>query len=362
MTRIPPTGLLDVPPVTAAEIAAVEDAAAALLDAPAALLVQGEAVLALEAAAAGLAHPGVRALNVVTGPYGAWFGRLLARGGAEVRQLQVAPRHAVDPADVEEELRRHPVDVLAVVQAEAATGATNDIDAIAALARAHGALLVVDAVASVGAEEVSVRRWGAGVVVLGGQKGLAGPAGVSVAAVSDAAWSAMAANPRAPRESVLSLLDAKDRWLDAGRRAVVGTPGTLETLALGLALARVSHEGLPAVIARHAAAAAATRAGLRALGLTLWVPDDAHAAPVATTVLVPPGAAVVTVLAAARAAGSTVLSPAPVGTAGVVRVVHAGQAATPGLVAVELTALAAALGRDPDPALAAARAAGRPRT
>ena len=98
-----------------------------------------------------------------------------------------AVRRALDAAPA--------VDVLAVVHGEAANGALNPLTAIAALAKARGALLVVDAVASFGAHALPVDDLGLDIVAIGPQKALAGPAGVSAVAVSARAWTVLAAAP-----------------------------------------------------------------------------------------------------------------------------------------------------------------------
>ncbi|MCZ9344880.1 alanine--glyoxylate aminotransferase family protein, partial [Streptomyces sp. TRM76130] len=71
----------------------------------------------------------------------------------------------------------------------------------------------------------------------------------------------MAANPGAPRRSYLSLLDWKERWIDGGRTALPHAPAQLEMLALEACLERIEETGPASVMARHASAAAATRAG-----------------------------------------------------------------------------------------------------
>jgi aspartate aminotransferase-like enzyme len=357
--------LLDRDPVTAAEVAGIERAAARLLaTGQGVVLVQGEAILTLEAAALGLGRPGLRALNIVTGPYGAIFGRWLARTGAELTGLEVPFDHTVSADQVAAALSGGDVDLVALVHAEAATGGANPVGEIAELVRAAGALLVVDAVASIGAQPVTPDGWDADIVVIGPQKALAGPAGVSAVSVSERAWAAMEANPSAPRESMLSLLDLRHGWLDAGRSALLGTPGSLETRAFGQALRRVESEGTASVIARHRAAAAATRAGARALGLAPWIADDRAAATVVTTLAAPPGTTPTDLSARARRHGSRLLAPAPGALADrVLRVGHTGRGADLAVVLGELTALAAALGRDAaEPVRAAehAWAAGRP--
>ncbi|MGW6915082.1 pyridoxal-phosphate-dependent aminotransferase family protein [Kitasatospora sp. NPDC054939] len=347
---------LDLPPLTAARFAAIEDRVAALLHTTADVVVtQGEALLPLEAAIRGAVHPGSTALNVVTGPYGQTFGGWLRSCGAEVVDLAVPFDSAVTAEQVAGALRAHPeIDFVSLVHAEAATGNTNPVAEIAVVVRDHGALLMLDAVASVAAEPLLTDAWGVDLCVIGGQKAMGGPAGVSAVSVSARDWQRIAANPAAPRRSYLSLLDWKERWTDAGRTALPHAPAQLEMLALDACLDRIAADGLPAVIARHRAAAAATRAGVRALGtLTPFVVHDGHAAPVATTLRTPPG------LHAAELAAR--LDPAlPVQPGGgplaatMLRVNHYGPAAARTTVAAVLTGLAAALGTDPAGALAAA--------
>jgi aspartate aminotransferase-like enzyme len=200
--------------------------------------------------------------------------------------------------------------VVSVVHAEAATGATNPLKQIAALARSKGALSVVDAVASVGADPLEIEGWALDVTIVSAQKALGGPAGVTGVAISDAGWAAIAANPTAPRNSALSLLDWREQWLATDHGALPSIPNHLEMLALGETLDAVELEGLANMIARHAASRDAARRGVRALGLEPWVENDADAAAVATTVAVPEGVTVSELAAAAR--GSVKSGPIPI--------------------------------------------------
>lgn len=351
--------LLDLGVVTAADVVEVEGAVSTLLRTTSdVLLIQAEAIVALEATARSLGRPGLRALNVVTGPYGALFGRWLSAAGADVVNLRVPYHRSVTVDEVESALNRDRVDLVAVVHAEAATGGLNPVDQIAAAVQTYGALLVVDAVASVGAHPVTPDSWPADVVVIGGQKALAGPAGVSALSISDRAWLAMERNPGAPRESILSLLDLREGWLRSDRTAVPGTPSSLETAALRQALTRVAAEGVDLVIDRHRAAAAAARAGVRELGLQPWIADDAAAATVVTTVATPAGRQVADMVAAGRAAGARLLGAAPGSLAATtLRFNHTGRAADLPPILLDLTAVGTALRRGSDTAVAAARKA-----
>jgi aspartate aminotransferase-like enzyme len=321
------------------------------------LLLQGEAILVLEATARGLGGPGVRALNLVSGPYGKVIGDWLSVGGADVSQLEVAFDSAIDPETVRTALADGHFDVVSVVHAEAATGVVNPLAEIARAAHEAGALILVDAVASVGAEPLEIDELELELVMIGPQKGPGGPSGVCALIASERGWAQIEANPAAPRESIISLLDWKQRWIDAGRQRIPGYAHEYEMRALLEMLDRhQSDDGLVRVIERHARARDGTLAGARALGLKPWVRDAAQAAGVATLLRAPQE---ITVDALTRAAiahldelDAGLLGPAPGPLAGhALRINHTGEAARPEPVIAAISALGAGLrelGLDPD--------------
>jgi aspartate aminotransferase-like enzyme len=355
---------LDLAPLTATRFAAIERRVAGLLATEQdVVIMQGEALLPLEGCIRGGARPGSTALNVVTGPYGQTFGNWLRDCGADVVDLSVPFHAAVTAEQVERALAEHPeTDFVSLVHAEAATGNTNPVGEIGEVVRSHGALFMVDAVASVGAEPLLPEVWGVDLCVVGAQKAMGGPAGVSAVSVSERAWERMAANPQAPRRSYLSLLDWKARWIDGGRRALPHAPAQLEMLALEACLERIEADGLDTVTARHATAAAATRAGATALGggLEPYVHDARAAAPVATTLRAPAGVDAAALVDRALSADPSVPLIAGGGALSreMIRVNHYGTDATRDAVLSSLAALGTALagmGRKTDPD--AARAA-----
>ncbi|GGW73326.1 aspartate aminotransferase [Streptomyces lucensis JCM 4490] len=352
---------LDLPPLSAERFAAIEDGVARLLGTRQDVLItQGEALLPLEGAIRSAAGPGTVALNVITGPYGQTFGDWLRDCGAAVHDLSAPFHSAVSAGRIREAFAEHPeIDFVSLVHAEAATGNTNPVAEIGEVVREHGALFYLDAVASVGAEPVLPDAWGVDLCVIGAQKAMGGPAGVSAISVSERAWARMAANPNAPRRSYLSLLDWKERWTDAGRKVLPHAPAQLEMLALQACLERIESAGLDAVMARHRNAARAARAGAVALGggLEPYVREAADAAPVATTLRVPSD--LVAAELVARALESDPALPLAAGGGALaeemIRVNHYGPDATPDAVRASLAALGAALagkGLTVDPAAA----------
>lgn len=353
--------LLDPPAFPAERYAVLADRLAALMGtANDVLLIQAEAVLALEAAATSLARPGLKALNIVTSPYGAWFGGWLERGGATVHNLTASPAKPVTLAEVEGALDKGPgFDLLAIVHAESASGILNPLPAITALAKDRGIVTLVDAVASIGGHAFEVDRLGVDIAVIGPQKALAGPAGVSAISVSQRAWELLS-HDKAPTNSMLSLLDQKKLWLDAGRGALPGTPAPLEFYALEAALDRIEAEGLPAANERHERAAAATRHGIRALGIPTWV-EDAHASALVSTAILPDSIETGAFLAAAaKEQGADISAGVGTGAERLIRLNHTGRRAHPDAVKANIAAVASALktlghAADADSALEAAQ-------
>ena len=300
-----PNPLLDLPPFPGERYAVLADRLKALFATRSDIVfVQAEAILALEAAATSLGRPGMVALNVVTSPYGGFFGDWLRRAGAEVHEVRAEAGRPVTVEAIQAALAALPkVDLVAVVHAETSSGILNPLPAIAAAVKGRGALLVVDAVASAGGHVLDIDGWGIDLCVIGPQKALGGPTALSAVAVSPRAWAVM--NPPAAWPSNLSLGDIKRHWLDTGRGQPAGMPSALEFWALDAALDRLEAETLAKLVARHELAARATRAGLAAMGVTPWVGDEAQASTLATAAPVPGGTDPAALIAAAREFGVT---------------------------------------------------------
>lgn len=336
--------LLNPPPFPADGYAPLADRLKALLATENDLVfVQAEAILALEAAATSLARPGLNAVNIVTSPYGGFFGQWLARGGATVTEIRSANGQPIGAETVRARLDAlDRVDLVVLVHAETSSGILNPIAEIAALAKARGALLAVDAVASFGGHELAVDALGIDLCITGPQKALGGPAGLAMVTVSPAAWAAME-EAHAPSPSNLSLLDLRRNWLATGRGVVPGMPSALEFWALEAAVAALEAEGLAARIARHARAKRASLAALRAAGLAPWIADPDCASNLATAAPVPPGIDAARLIARAAELG-VMLTPGFGEVRGrLVRLDHTGARAAFVPVLANLAAYTAAL-------------------
>lgn len=345
MAEFDPRRLLDLPSFPADGYAKLADRLAAILGTHNdVLLIQGEAIVALEAVAKSVASRRIRALNVVTSPYGRLFGQWMRQGDAEVTDLVAEPGKPVTIEAFAAAFDADPAaNLVSLVHAESATGILNPLPEIVALARRRGALLVVDAVASVGGHELDVDALGIDICVIGPQKSLGGSPGLSALSISERAWLAID-DGGAPAASILSLTDLKESWLDKGRSALPGMPSALEFFALQAALDRVEAEGMPAVIARHKQAAQSTRDGVRALGLNPWV-ADANASNLVTGVLLPDGVTADALLSHPAVEAAKIERAVGDFSGELIRLNHTGQRGSPETVAINLQALASALER-----------------
>jgi aspartate aminotransferase-like enzyme len=165
---------------------------------------------------------------------------------------------------------------------ETSTGVLEDVEAYARLTRATDALLVVDGVSSCGAVPCPMDAWGVDALVTGSQKGLMCPPGLAFVAFGERAWRAAerAACPRFYWD-----LRAERRWQARGQGQF--TPAVSLLAGLDVALELLRAEGLPRVYRRHDRLARATRAGVAALGLSLF--PRATPSPAVTAVEAPPG-------------------------------------------------------------------------
>lgn len=231
---------------------------------------------ALESAVANLVRPGEPALVASCGKFGERWAELCEAFGADLEQVAFEWGEKVDPERVDAALaamERKPK-VVFTTQSETSTGVVNDIAALAGVVRGHDAILCVDAVSGVGAVDLEQDEWGVDVVVAGSQKSLMCPPGLGFASVSERALDRAAAGP------------GGRYYFDWGRTAAGQRKSppdspftTAVTLfrALDVALEQILAEGLDQVFERHAILARGARAGIAALGLERFGPDDPDA-------------------------------------------------------------------------------------
>src|SRR3954467_548735 len=308
-----------------------------------ALILQCEPAPAIEATAASLISPNDVVLNLASGVYGKGFGYWSARYHKEMVEIEVPFNEAIDPAAVKAAFKKRPdIKVVSLVHHDTPSGTINPAREIGKIVRDNDALLIVDAVSSFGGMDIHPDDCFADVFITGPGKCLGGAPGVTVMAVSDRAWKHIKKNPKAPFASVLSLSDWKDAW--SKDKPFPFTPSIADINGLDAALDLYLEEGAERVWHRHGLTAKATRAGIKAMGLSLWAKTEAIASPTCTAVTVPNGVKDSDIAAAARAGFGVVFSTGRDQTKGkLIRIGHMGPVAEPIYATVAVTALGGAL-------------------
>jgi alanine-glyoxylate transaminase / serine-glyoxylate transaminase / serine-pyruvate transaminase len=230
-----------------------------------AFAVSGTGTAGMETAVANLVAPGTRVLVVVTGYFGARLVEMCRRYGGDVREVKGEWGRAIDPAAVEQSLEADAVDVVAMVHAETSTGVRNPAAEIVSLAKAHGALTIVDCVTSLGGVPVDMASWGADVCYSGSQKCLGAPSGLAPIAFASSALERKVAC----RSFYLDVSLLQDYWI---QRKYHHTMSSSLVYALDEALTAIEEEGLAQRWARHTDAHRLFVESLEAMGLSLLPP------------------------------------------------------------------------------------------
>ncbi len=238
----------------------------------------------MESAVANLCSPGDWTLVVSAGYFGERFGALAKAYGADVEEIRYEWGESPSADDLASRLSElGGAAVVLLTQSETSTGVVADVQALAAAAKEAGALVVVDAISSLGAIPLETDAWGIDVAVSGSQKALMTPPGLAVVSVSEDAWK-RAENTPLPRFYFdwAPVRKAQERF-DAAF-----TPAVSLVAGLNVALGLILEEGLEAAFDRHVRLGRACRAGIKAMGLELFSPDEDRSA-VVTAVLAPDG-------------------------------------------------------------------------
>jgi aspartate aminotransferase-like enzyme len=240
----------------------------------------------LEAAVVNTMSPGDRVLGVSIGAFGDRFAKIADAYGATVDKVAAEWGWAAAPDEVRERLAAGGGDYRAVLLThnETSTGVMNPIPELAAAIHeaAPDALILVDTVSSLGAVPFDMDGWGVDVVATASQKAWMAAPGLAMVAASDRAWVAME-SAKMPR-FYLDLRKHRDLMADG---ETPWTPAIAVAFQVDEGLRLMNEEGQAGVFARHIACAAATQAGLEALGFGLladpsvrsktvtaaWIPD-----------------------------------------------------------------------------------------
>ncbi|HZD17725.1 MAG TPA: alanine--glyoxylate aminotransferase family protein [Actinomycetota bacterium] len=269
------------------------------------LLMTSSGTGGLEAAIQNVLSPGDEVLVPLAGYFAERWKQLAEAHGLVVRSIGYEWGQRVVPEDLARALEDRPVRAVLLTQSETSTGVIQPIRELAQAGREAGALVVVDAVSSLGAVPFEFDAWGVDVAVGGSQKALSASPGIAFVAVSPGAWEAHSA-ATLPRyyfdwsiyRRFAELPDPENPW----------TPAISVLQGLHAALDLYFRDGLEAAMARHRMLSRAVKEGARALGLELFGEGLEHNWTV-TAIRAPEGLDADTISRRVRADFGCVLAP-----------------------------------------------------
>jgi serine---pyruvate transaminase len=222
---------------------------------------------AMESAVANLFSPGDTVIVPVAGYFGERFAKMAKAFGLDVRTIDYEWGQAVKAQDVAGALAGSNAKAVLMQHSETSTGVIHDVEGVGQITRHAGILLVVDVISSLGAIPYEGDGWGVDVSVGGSQKALMATPGLGFVSVSADAWTASrsATNPR-------FYFDWRQykAFYEHPHPETPYTPAISLLLGMRAALRMYFDEGQDRVLERHRALSAATKEGIRALGLDLF--------------------------------------------------------------------------------------------
>ena len=229
---------------------------------------------AMEAGMINFLSPGDRVLVGVNGKFGDRWAQICEVFGITIERITSDWGTPLDPKEFKTKLEadtNKEIKAVVITHSETSAGVLNDLETINKYVKAHGeALIIVDAVTSLGAYNVPIDDWGLDVVASGSQKGYMIPPGLGFISVSDKAWKAYETS-KFPR----FYMDLGKYKKANAKNSTPFTPPINLMFGLQTALQMMQKEGLANIFARHQRLTNATRAAATAMGLSLLAPDDA---------------------------------------------------------------------------------------
>ncbi len=243
------------------------------------LLFSASGTGAMDSAVTNLCSAGDPVAVVVAGAFGERWAKICTHYGLDVHRIDYAWGERPNPEEIGAAAREAGAGVVFATQSETSTGVVTDVQAVKAAV--GDAVLVVDAVSSLGAVPLETDAWGIDVVVSGSQKALMCPPGLAMASVAEPLWEQLG-----PSRSFYFDWKATRKAQEVFDAAF--TPAVSLIRGLDVALAMLLEEGLPEAWDRHVRLGRAARAGVKAMGLELFSPDD-DSSSVVTAVRTPVG-------------------------------------------------------------------------
>ena len=239
---------------------------------------------ALESSIVNTLSPGDKVIACSAGSFGDRYVEIAKTYGAEVIEIRCEWGDPISPTLIEQSIKENPnVKAVIITHNETSTGVTHDLEGICKAVKSNSdALILVDAVSSLGSIPLPVDGWGCDVVSTGSQKSFMIPPGLAFISFSERAWSAYE-NAQMPK-SYFDLGAAK-KSLQQGQTP--WTPNISLFYALDVALDMMLSEGMENIFIRQSDVAEYTRSSMKELGFKLLATDESRASDTVTAVHIP---------------------------------------------------------------------------
>jgi len=229
-------------------------------------VLSGSGTCAMEAAIGNLVDKDTKIVCIANGKFGERFADIAGRYTEQVKPLNTTWGGSIDLEAVKDALESNNPDVVTMVHNETSTGILNPAREVGKLVKKHDAVFVLDCVTTIGGDEAPVDDLGADVAIVGSQKCLGAPPGMSAISVSEAAWSSI----REKRTNGPFYMDLEAYKKSYGKNQTPYTPAVPLFFALREALEVIKEEGMERRIKRHRTLSKAARAAATGLGLSLF--------------------------------------------------------------------------------------------
>lgn len=253
---------------------------------PMTMAISGTGSAGMETTVVNLIEPGDAMLICVNGVFGERMLDVATRAGAQVTRVERPWGEVFSPDDLKAALAKARPKVVGIVMAETSTGASQPLEEIARVVHDAGALLLVDAVTSLGGMPVEVDAWGIDAIYSGTQKCLSCPPGLAPVSFNARAMDVVLKRKTKVQSWYLDVSMLARYWSE--ERVYHHTAPINMTYGLYEALRLVLEEGLDRAFARHLLNHRALKQGLAALGIR-YAAAEGHQLPMLNAVLVPTG-------------------------------------------------------------------------
>jgi alanine-glyoxylate transaminase/serine-glyoxylate transaminase/serine-pyruvate transaminase len=248
--------------------------------------VSGTGSAGMEACVVNLIERGDPMLVCINGVFGKRMADVAERCGAEVSTIEINWGKAFAPEQIADALEKRPAKVVGIVHAETSTGVCQPLEEISEIVHDHGALLLVDAVTSLGGMKVDVDGWRIDACYSGSQKCLSCPPGLAPVTFSEAAMNAIGNRRTKVQSWYLDVSMIRRYW--GSERLYHHTAPVNMNYALLESLRIIREEGLEARWRRHATNHKILKAGLSAMGIR-YLPEPGYELPMLNAVSIPQG-------------------------------------------------------------------------